>query len=225
MSFAGGLSGALSVFDMYNTSKLIQKNNQAAVDAYNATQQVLNYAQTSNWINAISASEELKRVSNIGIMEAKPEIQQGASKVAMSEGVTAGNSKARMLQTYFLQAGQKVGQQQQATESAINKLAMGVEQENWNLQQQKATAYNNMQQKLITGNNAAFQIIGAGISGGLSGFKMGTAVDATDFGKKFDLGASASNFISNFTTSNNKTTGTINTNDTYNPEDYLPSGL
>ena len=179
MSFAGGLSGALSVFDMYNTSKLIQKNNQAAVDAYNATQQVLNYAQTSNWINAISASEELKRVSNIGIMEAKPEIQQGASKIAMSEGITAGNSKARMLQTYFLQAGQKVGQQQQATESAINKLAMGVEQENWNLQQKKVEAYNSMQSKLITGNNAAFKIVGAGLSCGVQGTQLGSYFGAT----------------------------------------------
>ena len=182
MSFAGGLSGALSVFDMYNTSKLIQKNNQAAVDAYNATQQVLNYAQTSNWINAISASEELKRVSNIGIMEAKPEIQQGASKIAMSEGVTAGNSKARMLQDFYLEAAQKIGQQNQATESAVNKLAMGIEQENWNLQQQRVQAYNTMHQNLITGNNAALQIIGSGISGATKGYSAGNMLDAANFG-------------------------------------------
>lgn len=179
MSFAAGASGGLALFNMWSTSKQIEKNNQMAVDAYNLQEASITFAQQSNWLNAMYAAEEMKRVSAINVVEAKPEIQQGASKVAMSEGVTVGNSKARMVQTYFLQAGQALGKQEQATESAVNKLAMGVENTNMQLQQQKMTAYNNMKASLITGNNAAFKIVGAGLSGGVQGAQLGSSFGAT----------------------------------------------
>ena len=182
MSYAAGAAGGLSLFNMWATSKAIEKNNQAAVDNYNLVNASLISAQIANWNNGVYAAQEMKRVSNISIMEAKPSIEQQASKVAMSEGITAGNSKARMLQDFYLEAAQKIGQQNQATESAVNKLAMGIEQENWNLQQQRVQAYNTMHQNLITGNNAALQIIGSGISGAAKGYSAGNMLDAANFG-------------------------------------------
>ena len=80
MSYAAGAAGGLSLFNMWATSKAIEKNNQAAVDNYNLVNASLISAQIANWNNGVYAAQEMKRVSNIGIMEAKPEIQQQARR-------------------------------------------------------------------------------------------------------------------------------------------------
>lgn len=178
MSAALLASGGMALFNMWSTKKQIQKQNEAAVSAYNATEQAITFTQGNNWIRAAQAADEIRRTSATNIREAKVALEQKGSTIALSEGVTAGSSKARILQNYFLQTSEALGKEVQKTESAINKLALSVEEGNWQLQQKKQEAYYNMQQNLMTGRNAALQIIGAGLGGAQSGYQLGSAFSA-----------------------------------------------
>jgi len=173
---AGYAAGGMAIFNMFATKKAIQAKNEAAVNAYNATEAALTFTQLSNTFRAAQAVDEIRRVSATNIREAKVQMDQKGSTIAMNEGVTAGNSKARILTNYFLQSSEMMGKAVQQTESAINKLAISAEETNWNLQQKKVEAYQNMKANLVTGSNAALQIISAGVNGAASGYSMGNAM-------------------------------------------------
>ena len=173
---AGYAAAGMAVFNMYTEKRKIQAQNDAAAATYNATNEALSFAQSSTWMRAAQAADEIKRVGAYNIREAKVQLAQKGSAIAMNEGVTAGSSKARILQNYFQQSSELLGKEQQKTESVVNKIAMSAEQTNWQYQNQKITAYQNMKASLVTGKNASLQILGAGISGASAGASLGSAM-------------------------------------------------
>lgn len=176
---SGYAAAGMALFNAYTEKRKIQALNDAAAAAYQATESALSFAQTGTWMRAAQAADEIRRVSATNIREAKVGIGQQASTIAMNEGITAGQSKARLLQTYYLQTGEALGKEVQKTDSAINKLAMSAEETNWQYQQQKISAYQNMKSSLVTGNNARLQILGSAINGAVTGYSLGSSMQGT----------------------------------------------
>jgi len=172
-------AGGMALFNMVAEKEKIEAQNKAAVSAFNATDAAISFTQESNWLRAAEAADEIRRTSATNIRDAKVGIEQKGSTIAMSEGITAGSSKSNILRTYFLQSSEMLGKAVQQTESSINKLAISVEEQNWQYQQKKQEAYFNMQQNLVTGNNATLQIVGSGISGAMAGYQLGSAIGAS----------------------------------------------
>jgi len=176
MSAAAGAAAGMAIFNMYTEKRKIKAQNDAAAAAYQATEAALTFAQGNTWNRAAQAADEYKRISAGNIREAKVQIDQKGSTIAMSEGITAGASKARQLQSFFQQTSEALGKEVQKTESVVNKIAMSAEETNWQYQNQKVQAYQNMKSSLVTGNNARLQILGAGINGASTGYSLGSAV-------------------------------------------------
>jgi len=168
----GGLFGAFA------KKKEIEANNAAAVSAYKATNAALTINQGINWQRATEATRETARETNMAIVEAKADITKEVSKAAIDrgEGVTAGISAARTVSNVLLQSSKAVEGVKEETQTKINEMWMATEEANYQLQQQKVSAYNNMKASLVTGTRATLQIIGQAVGGAQTGSSIGTAM-------------------------------------------------
>lgn len=171
----GALSG---LFSGYMKQREIEKSNEALVEGYKAYDDTLEFAQRANLNRSYEAMVEIQRVTDYNIEQSKLEMAQKGSAVAMSEGITAGASKGRQLQTMFLQQNVALGESKAKGESMVNKLFMEVESQNNQMQQQKVEAFNRMKAGLVTGTDAALQIATSTFGGAMQGYNAGQALGA-----------------------------------------------
>lgn len=173
---AGAIGAGLgALFGAFAKGKEIEARNESAISSYRATDTALTITQGINWNRAAETTREVARESAMAIVEAKADITKGISKVAIErgEGVTAGTSAARTVSNALLQSAKAVEGAKQATQSKISEMWTATEDANYQLQQQKVQAYNNMQASLVTGTAATLQIIGAAVGGASSGASLG----------------------------------------------------
>ncbi|MCK4500457.1 hypothetical protein KAU11_08160 [Candidatus Babeliales bacterium] len=156
-----------AIFGMITKSKEIEASNKAAVAGYEAINNALIVTQGINWNRTTELTRLIASETGMQIVEAKADITKEISKVAIArgEGVTAGISAARTVSNVLLKSAQAVEGAKQATQSKISDMWAATEDQNYQLQQQKVNAWNKLQASLVTGTQAALQIIGQGVEG------------------------------------------------------------
>ena len=160
-------------FSAVNKAQEIQATNDAQALKLQSTNNLIDFTKSLNMRLANEYSKEVKRVSGIEAIDAQDEIGKAISDASMSQGITGGASKGRIVQTTALKASEALGKKQQATESIVSKLTSQVAKDNQVLELQKQQAYNAMIANSISGPMAALQIQSASIEGYKQGLDIG----------------------------------------------------
>ena len=194
MSAAGYGAAVGALFGAFAKKKEIEFNNAAALSAYKATSEALTLTQGINWNRAAETTRITTSESNMKLIDAKAEITKGISEVAITrgEGITAGTSAARTVSTALLQSSKAVEGVKIETQSKVNDMWSATEDANYQLQQQKVSAYNNLKTSLVTGDRAVLQVVGAAIGGAQAGASMGSAAGSSFSGGSDTAGAPVS---------------------------------
>jgi len=163
-SVIGGAAGILSTPSQLEA---INQQNAATREGYIATDNAITYTQTLNRKNADQAAQEIGQEVSTQVGDKKLEQSEELSTatVKRGEGVTAGKSLARELQTQALQGSKELSRTEEAGQSAINKMYIQMQEDNFRLQQEKRAAWNTANGNIITRDEAGTQMIGSVLGG------------------------------------------------------------
>lgn len=151
----------------------IEASNEAQRLKFEATKSILDFNESFNFRMAQEYANEVTKGSSYEILKGKVDVNQKLSTIALSEGITGGASKGRIVQTAGLQASQALGEIVQKNEATIGKLNQQVLADNKNLADQKMNAYNTMLSNVVQGPLAALQIQAASQQGYMLGLELG----------------------------------------------------
>jgi len=172
-------ANTLKTFMELTEKNKIVAQNKALTDNLNNINSVLDFTKESNNRLMNDYVNELERVSKMDIMEKGLELSEEVSKVAVSDGITAGASKMRVIQTIASKTSKALGGIKAGTESAISKARQRLDADNINLEAQRLNAYNDVRNKIISGPLAALQIQIAGQQGYQQGLQKDVAIEET----------------------------------------------
>ena len=151
----------------------IEASNKAQALKLSATNESIDFMKGLNRRMADEYAKEVSRVTGLEQMGAKDKIGAGIADASLSQGITGGASKGRIVQTAALQGSEMLGKATQQKESVISKLASQLEKDDQALELQKQKAYNDMLANTIKGPLAALQIQSAGLEGYQEGLNIG----------------------------------------------------
>ena len=168
MGWAGSLiGGAAGIISQPAQLEAINAQNEATKEGYIATDEAITFTQSINRSNAEQGAAEISQEvgTQVGDKKVEQAKARSATTISRGEGVTAGTSLARQLQTQALDQGKELSRTEQAGQSAINKMYTQMENDNFALQQEKVGAWNTANGNIITRDEAGTQMIGSVLGG------------------------------------------------------------
>lgn len=205
MSFIAGASSIFSAvgsaYSIYQQNKAINKQIDFNNQMLEAKDNLAKFAQNNN----INRANNVMLSLNADIAESKRELDVQAtkqiSKIANKQGsgITAGASKARVIQTAYRDVAKATGQIDLKGDKAVEQVLEQVRGENEKLQLQKINDYNNtliknanLTGQMITGMNAMLMVGNSAMSGyskGMQFDKSSTGLEKVnkDLGKNLTI--------------------------------------
>ena len=163
-SVIGGAAGILSTPSQLEATN---QQNEATKAGYAATDEAITFTQQINRNSADLAANDMSNQTTNELSDQKLEDNIEFSKAVISrgEGVTGGYSLSRELQTKALMNSKKLVKKEEEGQTAINKMYTQMEMDNFRLQQEKRTAWNQANGAIITRDEAGTQMIGSVLGG------------------------------------------------------------
>lgn len=161
----------------YN-NKMLELNDNLA-----KFQQSMNLNRANETINAYF--EDIKKSQ----IELKTQKEQEISKIenVQLSGITAGNTKARQIQTAYREVGKQLGAIEQKGENIVNQVLEKARADNEALQIQKINNYNQtvasnaqLAGQAITGMNAALLVANSSAKYAQTGYNLGEKFDTAN---------------------------------------------
>lgn len=163
MGWIGSLiGGAAGIASQPSKLEAINTQNQATKAGWEATDASITFTQVINRNKADAAAAEIARTGAGEISDKKLEQAKAFSGavVKRGEGVTAGFSLSRELQVMTQVQQKELIKTEQEAVSGITKMYQQMENDNFALQQEKRSAYNQYTGQLVSREEAGVQLIG-----------------------------------------------------------------
>lgn len=161
------IGGAAGIISQPAKLEAINAQNEATQAGYKSTDEAITFTQEINRNNADAAASEIGQEASVVVRDKKLEQGKASSEevVRRGEGVTAGYSAARDIQTMQVTQQKDLTKVEKSAGDAISQMYQNMEKDNFALQQEKRAAWNQANGQIITREEAGSQMIGDVLGG------------------------------------------------------------